>query len=301
MFRLLQISFFLIVIAGCATPHEPTDVLRTHIEQIISERDAIVGVSIIANGGADSVSIHGDRRFPMQSVFKFHIALVVLAEVDKGVISLDQEVLIQEHELLPDLWSPLREENPEGGYFTVARLIQYSVSRSDNVACDVLIRLIGTPKTVEAYFKQLMIDDIAIVFNEEHMQADWDNMFENWTTPDAASKALTMFYTNDGLLSDSSYAFIWKTMKETTTGANQLRGQLPAETVVAHKTGRSEVHEQTGIRGALNDIGIVFLPDGNYFVISVFITESKEDLATNEKIISDISKAVYDYYTADSK
>ncbi len=85
-------------------------------------------------------------------------------------------------------------------------------------------------------------------------------------------------------------------MKGTKTGKNRLRGQLPKETIVAHKTGWSGKHKGTGITAAVNNIGIVFLPNREHFAISVFVTESKEDFKTNEKIISDISKVAWDYF-----
>lgn len=239
----------------------------------------------------------------MQSVFKFHIALAVLSEVDKGKLSLNQEIVIDKEDLLPSgFWSPLRDENPDGGRFAIERLIQYSVSHSDNTACDVLIRLVGTPQTVEEYIKKNGIQDIQITFNEEEMQAKWENMFQNWTTPKAASETLKTFYENkNNLLSKASYDFFWKTNKETTTGKKRIRGQLPAETIVAHKTGWSGTNKETGITAALNDIGIVFLPNGEYFIISVFVSESKENFDANEKIIADIAKAAYDFYAATNK
>jgi beta-lactamase class A/beta-lactamase class A VEB len=285
------------------TPKNKTDSLRKKIEQIISDKNAVVGVSIIGNRGTDTLSINGDKRFPMQSVFKFHIALAVLSEVDKGRLSLDQTVEINKDELLPeDFWSPLRDENPNGGSFTIERLIQYNVSHSDNTACDVLIGLIGTPKTVEEYIKKSGVEDIQITFNEEGLQAKWENIFQNWTTPNAASKTLKLFFENkNNLLSKSSYDFFWKTNKDTKTGKNRIRGQLPIETIVANKTGWSGTNKETGITAAVNDIGIVFLPDGNYFIISVFVTDSQEDFKTNAKIIADIAKATYDYYTVQKK
>jgi beta-lactamase class A/beta-lactamase class A VEB len=278
-------------------------VLRSKIEQIITDKNAVVGVSIIGTNGKDSVSLNGDWRFPMQSVFKFHIALAVLSEVDKGNLSLDQKIVISKDDLLPeDFWSPLRDENPNGGSFTIEKLIQYSVSQSDNIACDVLISLIGTPKKVEEYFKKNNIQDIQITFNEEDMQAKWENMFQNWTTPKAATETLKKFYENkNNLLSKSSYDFFWKTNKETTTGANRIKGQLPEGTIVAHKTGWSGTNKETGITAAVNNIGIVFLPNGEYFIISVFVTESLENFDKNEKIISDIAKATYDFYTTTTK
>ncbi len=301
MTRTFQITtLLLLLLTNCQTSINKTVALRNSIAHIVADKNALVGVSIIGNQGKDTISFHGDRRFPMQSVFKFHIALAVLSEVDKGNLSLDREVVIPKEDLLPaDFWSPLRDENPDGGRFTVERLIQYSVSHSDNTACDVLIKLIGTPKTVEAYFKKNNIQDIQITFNEEDMQAKWENMFENWTTPKAASETLKMFHENkNNLLAKSSYDFFWKTNKETTTGDKRIKGQLPKGTIVAHKTGWSGTNKETGITAAINNIGIVFLPDGGYFIISIFVGESKESFETNEKIIADIAKATYDFYTA---
>lgn len=263
MNRIFQLAFFLTtILTSCNTKHNTTDLLRNKIEQIVSDKNAVVGVSIIGNNGKDTLSLNGDRRFPMQSVFKFHIALAVLSEIDKGKLSLDQKIEIGKDDLLPDnFWSPLRDENPNGGSFTIEKLIQYSVSHSDNTACDILIRLIGTPQTVEEYIKKSGIDDIQITFNEEEMQANWENMFQNWTTPKAASETLRLFYENkNNLLSKSSYDFFWKTNKETTTGKGRIRGQLPTETIVAHKTGWSGTNKTTGITAAVNNIGIVFLP-----------------------------------------
>ncbi len=303
MTNLFQTVTFFFLITSCLLYSQNYDSLRDRIQQIVSDKKATVGVSIIGNDGKDTLSLNGDKRFPMQSVFKFHIALAVLSEVDKGNLSLDQKIEIRKNELLPeDFWSPLRDENPNGGVFTVARLIQYSVSHSDNTACDVLIQLIGTPKTVEEYFKKNNIQDIQITYNEKDMQSKWENMFENWTTPKAASETLKMFYENkNNLLSQSSYDFFWKTNIETTTGKNRIKGQLPEGTIVAHKSGWSGTNKETGITAAVNNIGIVFLPNGEYFIISVFVTESKEDFNTNEKIIADIAKAAYDYFTANAR
>ena len=90
-------------------------------------------------------------------------------------------------------------------------------------------------------------------------------------------------------------------MKETKTGANRLKGQLPQGTVVAHKTGTSGTNKTTGVTAAVNDIGVVFLPNGQHYFISVFVTNSKENAETNEKIIANISKVAWNYFTAESK
>lgn len=303
MNRLFKLTGLILLIGtGCKAQSDQTDLLRNKIEQILSDKNAVVGVSITGNDKKNTLSINGDKHFPMQSVFKFHIALAVLSEIDKGTLSVDQIVKINKDELWKGTWSPLRDENPNGGDFTIGKLIQYTVSHSDNTACDVLIRLIGTPKTVEEYIKKSGIQDIEITFSEKEMQEKWENMFQNWTTPNAANETLRIFFENkNNLLSKRSYDFFWKTNKETTTALGRIRGQLPEEIIVAHKSGSSGTNKETGITDAVNNIGIVFLPDGKYFYISVFVTKSHENDKTNDKIIADIAKAAYDFYTSTTK
>jgi beta-lactamase class A len=286
------------VTKGKETKQYSLDTLRRQLEKIGSLRKSLVGISIIGPGVHDTISIWGDRRFPMQSVFKFHISLAVLAEVDRGRFSLLQQVNIPKEELLPeDFWSPLRDEHPNGGDFTIKKLIEYAVASSDNTACDALIKLMGGPKSIENHFKKNGFDQISIVYNEEEMQSRWENMFENWTTPKSASEVLLRYYENkDSLLSKESHAFIWSTMKSTTTGDKRIKGLLPSGTVVAHKTGWSSTNKKTGITAAVNNIGIVFLPDGDYFIISVFVTESKENFEENERTIAELARAAFDFF-----
>lgn len=298
LFRLVTLVFTFI---SAQTFAQTTDALRQKIQQIVSTKNAIVGVSIIGNDGKDTISLNGEQHYPMQSVFKFHIALAVLSQIDKGKFSLDQKIEIQKKDLIPNLYSPIREDYPNGAALPISKILEYTVSSSDNVGCEVLLRLIGGPKIVEDYFVKNHIKDVSIKVNEEQQQADWDLQFENWTTPKAANETLVKFYNNKKkMLSQKSYDFIWKTMRETETGVNRLKGQLPKGTIVAHKTGSSGVNKD-GLTAAVNDIGIIFMPNGKYFFISVFVTDSKENADTNEKIIADIAKETWNYFTSKKK
>jgi beta-lactamase class A len=295
MTKRFNLIVLLFLITGGASA-QSIDVLQQKIKQIVSTKNADVGVSIIGNNGKDTVSFNGEKNYPMQSVFKFHIALVVLSEIDKGKFSLDQKIEIKQQDLFPTYYSPIKEKYPKGVTLTIAEILEYMVAESDNVGCDVLLRLLGGPAVVENYFIKNGFNNLSIKINEEVMQANWDLQFQNWTTPKAASEILKSFYNNnEKWLSTKSYDFIWKVMKQTTTGKDRLKGQLPKGTIVAHKTGWSGTNK-TGITAAVNDIGIVFLPGGEHFFISVFVSNSKEGTATNEKIIADIAKVTWDYF-----
>ena len=285
----------------CNTFAQTTDSLRQKIQAIVSSKNAIVGVSIIGTNGKDSLSLNGDEHFPMQSVFKFHIAVALLSQIDKGKFSFTQKIKIEKKDLLPNLYSPIRDKYPNGATLKISEILKYMVSQSDNAGCDVLLRLIGGAQAVDEYFTKNNFKNVSIKINEEVQQSNWDLQFQNWTTLKAANEVLASFYYNSKkLLSKESYTFIWKAMKETQTGIRRLKGQLPENIIVAHKTGSSGVNKD-GLTAAVNDIGIVFLPNGQSFFISVFVTNSKENADINEKIIADIAKATWDYFKTKAK
>lgn len=297
MTKQFHITFLLFFFISTQAYSQSIETLRQKIQLILNSKNAVVGVAINGTNIKDTLSINGEKHFPMQSVFKFPIALTMLAEIDKGNFAFDQKIEVKKSELLPGLWSPIREKYPEGTTLTIAKILEYTITLSDNVGCDILLKLLGKPQVVETYFFNNNFKDIAVKINEEKMQNNWDLQFQNWITPKEANRILETFYKNEhSLLSQKSYDFVWGMMKTTQTGKNRIKGQLPEGTIVAHKTGWSGANKTTGITAAVNNIGIVFLPNGKYFIISVFITDSKEDLETNEKIISDISKAAWDYF-----
>ncbi len=297
MRRLFFATILLFLSSSTNTVAQTNTTLQQQVQAIVSGKNALVGVEIVGPDGKAIVSLNSEQHYPMQSVFKFHIALVVLSEIDKGKLALDQPIKIQKEELLPGLYSPLREKYPNGGTLPLSKILSYTVSLSDNVGCDVLLRLVGGPNVVEDYFKKNIGHAISIKLNEEQQQGNWDLQFQNWTTPQAANETLASFYYNKPqLLSKKSHDFLWQLMRETETGPRRIKGLLPKNTVVAHKTGTSGVNKK-GMMAAVNDIGVVFLPNGKPFFISVFVTNTTENEATNEKIIAAIAKAAWDHFT----
>ena len=294
MTKVFYLSSLLFLFVAYQTSAQTTDSLKQKIEQIISTKKADVGVSIMGIEDKDTLSINGNRHYPMQSVFKFHIAIAVLAEVDNGNLSLNQEINIKKTDLIQDTWSPIKAKFPNGVKLTLAEVIRYTVSESDNIGCDILLRLIGGTKIVNQYFLNKNFKDISILASEEEMHKDWNVQFTNWTTTNSANNLLKAFY-EEKLLSKKSNDFLWKTMTETTTGKKRMKGQLPESTIVAHKTGTSGTNEK-GISAAVNDMGIVTLANGKHFIITIFVSNSYENEETNEKIISDISKLTWNYF-----
>ncbi len=286
----ITILFLLISIFSCAQKAE----LKKEISKITEGKKATVAVSVL---GIDFPfqynNNNAEKKLPMQSVFKYHIALAVLDLVDQGKLSLDQKVFIKKSELLPNTWSPIREKNPEGNFeMPISELIEYSVAMSDNVGCDVLLRLIGGPKVVHDFLIYKGAKDTQIVYNEEIMQSAWKNQYENYTTMKSATRLLKDFYKGK-ILSKKSTEFLLGVMYRTSTGLNKIVEQLPKSAKVAHKTGSSGKND-AGLTGAENDIAIITLPNGKTYAIAIFVSDSMESYGVNCKMISDISKVVFE-------
>lgn len=111
--------FLLILTVIFARPvfSQNSNILRQEILQIIATKHATVGIFIKSIEDKDTLSINGNLKMPLMSVFKFHIALTVLNEVDKGKFSLKQKIYIKKEDLHENTWSPIRDEYPNGNRF----------------------------------------------------------------------------------------------------------------------------------------------------------------------------------------
>jgi beta-lactamase class A len=293
--RLARLVFFITLLPHLASGQPAA--LRQKIEQVARAARGDVGVAVLHLERGDTLSVRGKGHFPTQSVYKFPVAMAVLHQVDRGKLSLDQKIHLTRRDLLPNTHSPLRDKYPDADVnVSLAEILRYTVSLSDNNGCDVLFRLLGGTGAVDQYVRSLGVKGMAIAATEEQMHQAWDVQYTNWSEPVAMAALLKVFYERKHL-SRASADLLWKLMVETPTGAGRIKGLLPKETVVAHKTGTSGTNDQ-GVAAATNDAGIVTLPNGEHVAIVVFVANATADLKTREEVIARISRAVWDEFTA---
>lgn len=269
---------------------------RKEIEQQIAEvtkdKKATVGVAVWA--GDEIVALHNNEvHYPLLSVFKYHVALAVLDKMSREHTALDSLIEVKSSQLHPNTYSPLRRKFPDQDIsISLAELLQYSVSQSDNNACDILIDFAGGIGAVNKYIHSLGIADCELSVNEDLMHRDSESVYRNWSTPEAVVRLLHIA-DKEALFAAPYKDFLQKIMEETSTGPDKLKGLLPADVTVGHKTGSSD-RSPEGIKIADNDAGYVVLPDGRKYFIAVFITRSHETDKENAAIIARISEIVYE-------
>jgi beta-lactamase class A len=266
-------------------------VLRQQLESLVKPFKATIGIAVKSLEDGDTLTINNNHHYPMQSTYKFPLAMAVLQQVDEGKLSLDQKIHIAKTDIRKT-WSPIGEKYPKGNIdMTLSELLKYSVSLSDNIACDILFRTIKGTAAADKYVQQLGVHPMAIKATEKEMASGWKVQYTNYATPYAMLQLLDIFY-NRKKLSAASTDFLMDLMIQSSNSAKRIKGALPPEAIVAHKTGTSGT-DKDGLLAAANDIGIVTLPDGKHFAIVVFVSDSKEPLENNEKMIALIAATVY--------
>ena len=267
--------------------------LREQIRLIAADAQGSVSVACSLPGSDLNCDQNADAHPPMHSVFKFPLAVATLHLVEAGSLGLDQQVrFLASDRIPPPVYSPLQDKYPQADVdISIRELLRLAVSLSDNTAADVLLRVIGGPGVVDNYVKSIGIEGFHLESTEREILGDFTTQYRNWFEPRSAVRLLRRFKDNSPLTAQHT-VLMNEWMRDTPTAAHRLKGNLPAGTVVIHKSGTSKTNQ--GLTYATNDIGLILLPDGRSLAIAVFVTGSRADEATRDAVIARIAKAVYE-------
>ncbi len=326
-FAIAFLAFGLIIVAaaGFASAEGRIGQLKKHIEAASVDKIGKVGVAAKCLETGEELVINGDMTFPMASTFKLPVLVEVLAQVKEGRFKLDDEVSIQPADqhlgsgMLASLVAP-------GIKLSVRNIMQLMMMISDNSAADILLAKVGAENVnkrlqgwgiqgirLDRSCQELILDTLGLdpqVYKDksgaeieaavakleaaqpgklEQMGKQFSQNPKDQSTPRGMNALLEKLYRKE-ILDPESCDLALTIMFGCETGTGRIKGLLPPGTAVAHKTGT--------IDGTANDVGIIVLPDGvGHVALSVFCKDFERETPEVEKIISQIGRYVYDYYT----
>ena len=284
-----------------------------------------LGVGIIHLETGRELFINRGERFPMASTFKVPVATELLRRVDAGQFRLDSMVHIVPSDLHPGSGTLSQLFNQPGVSLSVRNLLELMLLISDNSATDINLRIAGGPAAVNARLAALGVSGISVdrptyrliadAIGITNLPAEKDLTIQrfmelaNAVPPSAQSAARDAAYrdkrdtsTPEGMarllekiwrrqaLSPKSTDLLLDIMLRCQTGEARIKGLLPPNTPVMHKTGTLSL-------GVTNDVGIITLPgDAGHVVLTVFVKEATADATTQERAIAQVARAVYDYF-----
>ena len=308
-----------------ATGPAPLERLQARIARAAAGARGSVGVAIKHLESGVELYLNGDEPFPMASTFKLPVLVELYAKAKDGKLSWDETIDIGplDQHLGSGELAPLYD--PPGINLSLHNVANLMMLISDNSAADICLAKAGVADVnarlaslgvkgirVDRSCQELILDyggrDTAKLKNltlKEIQEATprtgpltdearWaqDDRFaadpRDQATPRAFVTLLEKIWRGEVVDRASSDAIL-ETMKRCTTGAQRIKGLLPRDTVVAHKTG--------SMGGVFDDVGIVYLPDdAGHVAIAVLTKSARAASADAEKAIAEIARFAFDYF-----
>ena len=271
--------------------------LENRLRAIADRAQGQVGITITHIETGKTVSINGQSRLPLYSVFKLPLAVAVLKDVEENRLRLDQRVHVTPADIVPGtpentkLW-----EQPVDK--TIPELIEVSIALSDNTSSDKLLQLAGGPGGVTQRMRSLGFENLDIHSTVNEFAKTLTN--PNTGSSDDLASLLAQLHQGK-ILQPANTDLLIGFMRKATTGLRRLRADLPSGTLVADKTGSGEKSSVTGFAKATNDVGIITLPNGRgNLAVAVLFSESKLPNAQQEKVIAEVARTAYDQWAVGS-
>jgi beta-lactamase class A len=223
-----------------------------------------LGVALLDTGSGQLVGYRLDERFGMCSTFKMPLAATILREVDQGRMRHDQWVAYGPADKVAH--APITEQHLKRGGMTLIALAEAAQTTSDNVAANVLLKLIGGPAGFTSILRSTGDTITRLDRYEPHMNHVKGQDARDTTTPAAIARTTERLLTSDWLSSASRELLIgW--MVATTTGELRIRAGLPNNWRSGDKTGTGWAPQMPN---KYNDVAITWPPGKAPLVISAF-------------------------------
>ncbi|MEQ9663231.1 MAG: class A beta-lactamase [Parasphingopyxis sp.] len=289
MLRIWMIFSALVLALGasaCATQASDTESAATlrslddsAMETMEEEIGGRIGVALMNERGETLYAWRGDERFAMCSTFKLALAAAVLERVEEGEFSIDDSIVFDQSDILS--YAPVTSERVAQGEMTVAELAEAIITLSDNTAANLLLDRIGGPAALTTFFRDHGDEVSRLDRMEPELNENAPGDPRDTTSPVAmASLVQRLMFEPELSLASREQLGAWAIANE--TGDERIRAGIPDGWRVGDKTGTCGT--------AYNDIGIVWPPEDDAFVLAVYIDRPEAEAEAVNAAIADIAR-----------
>lgn len=247
-----------------------------------------LGVALLDTGSGRRWAHRGDERFGLCSTFKLPLAGAVLQAVDQGRLQRDARVPLRSEDRVPHM--PVTEGWLARGWATPLALAEATQLTSDNMAANVLLRVLGGPEAFTRWLRTngdpvTRIDRYEPEMNQVHRGDERDT-----TSPIAFADTVARLCVGDALR-PTSRARLTAWMRATRTGQRRLRAGLPKGWRAGDKTGTGF---NPGMPDRINDVAIFWPPGRKPCVLSCFyegpVQSSEWVRAQDEAVLAEVGR-----------
>lgn len=265
--------------------------LKSELEQLFSEKDGTYSVWFQHLQEPDlHFSINSDTLHHAASTMKTPVMIELFTRAESGDFNLSDSILVQnqfysivdgsEFQLDLDPNSDDPYERMVGFKATIEDLNHAMITYSSNIATNLIIQLVGAEETTHT-MRSLGANRIQVIRGLYDMKAferglsnrttakDLGKLYEKISTGEAVSPEMDQKMI--GVLKDQFYRDVFPT-------------HLPNDVIVANKTGF--------ITGVVHDSGIIYLPDGQSYVL-IFLSSNLPENQLGTEIGATVSEIIY--------
>lgn len=226
-----------------------------------------------------TIEHRAEERFPMLSTFKTLLAAQILRDLPAR--TLQQRLTWDPSDVVAN--SPITSLTTRNG-LTVAQLCEATVTRSDNTAANVLMRLVGGPTGVTAFARSLGDDVSRLDRWEPDLNSAIPGDVRDTTTPHAIARSYTKLLLGNALgRADRDQLTTWMLANQSTV--TRFGAGVPASWRLADKTGGGDYATR-------NDVGITWTPDGAPIVIAALTRSDDPTAVPLDAPLADIAATV---------
>ena len=229
------------------------------------------------------IAWRAEERFVMCSTFKASLVACTLSRVDRGREDLARSISYGPDDL-QDFYAPVAKQNLAKGRMTVEEMCQAAVELSDNTCANLLLASIGGPAVLTDFWRSTGDAVSRLDHNEPVLNRSRPGDPHDTTTPAAMAGNLRRFLL-EKVLSLQSRSRLLNWMIACQTGANRLRGGLPAAWQIADKTGNNGAD-------AAGDIAMLWPAPGTPIVVCVYTQGGTPSPPQLESTFKEIGLAV---------
>ena len=240
------------------------------------------------------IAWRADERFLMCSTFKASLAAAVLQRVDRGQEHLDRQISCGPADLeeyAPTTKAALGSKATRNALdqnarasMSVEALCKAAVELSDNTAANLLLKSIGGPPALTAFWRGEGDQVSRLDRTEPELNRAIPGSASDTTTPAAIAGTLRRLVLGK-TLSDASREKLTDWLIGCQTGANRLRAGLPKGWMIGDKTGNNG-HD------AFGDIAVAWAAPGKPIVACAFTQEGSPKPADVDAVYLQLGKMV---------
>jgi beta-lactamase class A len=285
-----------------------------YINQMQNKHKVTIGVASVLIETGDNYGFNDNKFFHMASTVKIPILAYVLKLNDENQFDLSKKINITTNDMVGGSGVIELLYTDYGLELSNLNLLSLMMRISDNSATDIIIKQVGGIDKIAEFFKpnypdiklsrnimelfvseSITLKELSLKLSEEDKKnaaIAFDQDMRDKTTPNAMIKILQEAQFGS-LLSKKNKNLMYEIMAKTKYSGKRILYGLPENTKAAHKSGSWWISKYGYYY--TNDVAIIKMPNNNNLLLAIYVhSNHNTDTATQEKLIIEITKKIYD-------